>query len=48
VTYKPPGLAKNMDCEEGFGSVSFVTGAFAFAATSLVLKELAHKTTPKI
>lgn len=40
LTYKPPGLAKNMDCEEGFGSASFVTGAFAFAATSLVLKEL--------
>lgn len=40
LTYKPPGLAKNMDCEEGFGSASFVTGAFAFAATSLVLKEI--------
>lgn len=40
LTYKPPGMAKNMDCEEGFGSASFVTGAFAFAATSLVLKEL--------
>lgn len=40
LTYKPPGLAKNMDCEEGFGSASFVTGAFAFAATSLILKEL--------
>lgn len=41
LTYKPPGgLAKNMDCSEGFGSASFVTGAFAFAATSLVLKEI--------
>ena len=40
LTFKPPGLAKNMDCEEGFGSASFVTGAFAFAATSLVLREL--------
>jgi tRNA A37 threonylcarbamoyladenosine dehydratase len=40
TTHKPPGMAKNMDCSEGFGSVSFVTGAFAFAATSLVLKEL--------
>lgn len=40
LTYKPPGMAKNMDCEEGFGSASFVTGAFAFAATSLVLREL--------
>jgi tRNA A37 threonylcarbamoyladenosine dehydratase len=40
LTYKPPGMAKNMDCEEGFGSASFVTGAFAFAATSLVLREI--------
>jgi tRNA A37 threonylcarbamoyladenosine dehydratase len=40
LTYKPPGMAKNMDCEEGFGSASFVTGAFAFAATSAVLREL--------
>jgi tRNA A37 threonylcarbamoyladenosine dehydratase len=40
LTFRPPGLAKNMDCEEGFGSASFVTGAFAFAATSLVLREL--------
>jgi tRNA A37 threonylcarbamoyladenosine dehydratase len=29
-----------MDCSEGFGSASFVTGAFAFAASSLVLREL--------
>jgi tRNA A37 threonylcarbamoyladenosine dehydratase len=41
TTYQPPGgLAKNMDCSEGFGAASFVTGAFAFAATSLVIKEL--------
>lgn len=40
LTYKPPGMAKNMDCEEGFGSASFVTGAFAFATASLVLKEI--------
>lgn len=40
LTYKPPGMAKNMDCHEGFGSASFVTGAFAFAATSLVLKKI--------
>jgi tRNA A37 threonylcarbamoyladenosine dehydratase len=33
-------MAKNMDCSEGFGSVSFVTGAFAFAASSLVIKEI--------
>jgi tRNA A37 threonylcarbamoyladenosine dehydratase len=40
VTHKPAGMAKNMDCSEGFGSVSFVTGAFAFAATSLVVREI--------
>jgi tRNA A37 threonylcarbamoyladenosine dehydratase len=40
LTYKPPGFAKNMDCEEGFGSASFVTGAFAFAAVSKVLSEM--------
>ncbi len=46
LTYKPPGMAKNMDCEEGFGSASFVTGAFAFAATSLVIKELTKEFRP--
>ncbi len=40
TTLKPPGFAKHMDCEEGFGSASFLTGAFAFAATSLVMREL--------
>ena len=40
VTFQPPGLARNMDCSEGFGSLSFVTGAFAFAASSLVIREL--------
>lgn len=45
LTYKPPGMAKNMDCEEGFGSASFVTGAFAFAATSLVLREITKDVT---
>lgn len=41
TTHKPPqGLAKNMDCSEGFGSVSFVTGAFAFATASLVVREI--------
>jgi tRNA A37 threonylcarbamoyladenosine dehydratase len=40
VTHKAPGLAKNMDCSEGFGSASFVTGAFAFATSSLVIREI--------
>jgi tRNA A37 threonylcarbamoyladenosine dehydratase len=40
LSYKPAGMAKNMDCQEGFGSASFVTGSFAFTATSLILREL--------
>ena len=40
VTHKAPGIAKNMDCSEGFGSASFVTGAFAFITSSLVIKEI--------
>lgn len=40
VTHKAPGLAKNMDCSEGFGSASFVTGTFAFVTTSLVIREI--------
>jgi len=41
TTHTPPkALAKNMDCSEGFGAASFVTGAFAFAAVSHVIKEL--------
>lgn len=43
VTYKPPGMSKHMDCEEGFGSASFVTGAFAFATTSFVLREISKE-----
>lgn len=43
LTYRPPGMAKNMDCSEGFGSASFVTGAFAFAATSLVMRKLTEE-----
>lgn len=40
LTHQSPGLAKNMDCSEGFGSASFVTGAFAFATSSLVIREI--------
>jgi len=40
VTHQAPGIAKNMDCSEGFGSASFVTGAFAFATSSLVIREI--------
>lgn len=40
VSYSAPGSAKNMDCKEGFGSVSYLTGAFAFAMCSHVIKEI--------
>lgn len=40
ISHKPPGFAKNMDCSEGFGSASFLTGAMAFHASSVVLREL--------
>jgi tRNA A37 threonylcarbamoyladenosine dehydratase len=40
VTHKAPGFAKNMDCSEGFGSASFVTGTFAFVTTALVIREI--------
>lgn len=40
TTTKNTGFATHMDCNEGFGSASFVTGTFAFATTSLVIKEL--------
>lgn len=40
TSIKPTGFAKHMDCSEGFGSASFVTGTFAFVTTSLVIKEL--------
>jgi tRNA A37 threonylcarbamoyladenosine dehydratase len=41
ITFTPPKeLSKNMDCSEGFGAASFLTGAFAFAAVSHVIKEI--------
>jgi tRNA A37 threonylcarbamoyladenosine dehydratase len=41
ITFDPPkALAKHMDCSEGFGAASFLTGAFGFAATSHVIKEI--------
>lgn len=40
VTHKAPGFAKHMDCSEGFGSASFLTGAMAFHATAVIFREL--------
>ena len=40
ISFKPPGFAKHMDCSEGFGSASFLTGAMAFHASSVVFREL--------
>jgi tRNA A37 threonylcarbamoyladenosine dehydratase len=40
TTEKAPAYSGNMDCNEGFGSASFVTGSFAFVTSSLVIKEI--------
>lgn len=42
-TYKAPGHAKYMNCDEGFGSASFVTGTFAFVATSHIIDQLTKR-----
>ena len=35
VTYAKPGVAgARLDCEQGYGSVSFVTGTFGLVAAS--------------
>lgn len=41
ITFQPPrALAKNMDCAEGFGAASFLTGTFGFAACSHIIREI--------
>ncbi|MES2526144.1 MAG: tRNA threonylcarbamoyladenosine dehydratase [Bdellovibrionota bacterium] len=40
TTEKAPAYTGNMDCNEGFGSASFVTGSFAFVTTALVIREI--------
>lgn len=40
TTHRPVGFANNMDCNEGFGSASFVTGSFAFVTASIIIREL--------
>jgi tRNA threonylcarbamoyladenosine dehydratase len=41
ITFKPPGgLSKNMDCSEGFGSASFVTGPSALLQLLTCLRKL--------
>lgn len=48
VCAKPePGTDHRMNCNSGFGSATFVTGAFAFVATAHVVREIAEgKTQP--
>jgi tRNA A37 threonylcarbamoyladenosine dehydratase len=36
-----PGTRLNLDCETGFGTASFVTGAFGFAAAGEVVRRIA-------
>lgn len=40
------GSSTRLDCDAGFGSASFVTGAFGFAAASAALRLLASDTAP--
>ena len=39
-----PEMSLRLDCASGYGTASFVTGAFGFAAASVVIKELASAT----
>jgi tRNA A37 threonylcarbamoyladenosine dehydratase len=41
-----PGESRRLNCDWGFGSASFVTGAFGFAAAARVLARLAEERTP--
>jgi tRNA A37 threonylcarbamoyladenosine dehydratase len=38
---REPGTALRLDCESGYGTAAFVTGAFGFAAAARVLERLA-------
>jgi tRNA A37 threonylcarbamoyladenosine dehydratase len=37
---RPPGERLRLDCRTGYGTASFVTGAFGFAATAQVVKKI--------
>ena len=41
---REPGTDPHLGCESGYGTASFVTGAFAFAATARIVNQLANKT----
>jgi tRNA A37 threonylcarbamoyladenosine dehydratase len=43
-TEPEPGGSLKLDCESGFGSAVFVTGAFGFAAASAVVRRIAGTT----
>ncbi|MBB3191441.1 tRNA cyclic N6-threonylcarbamoyladenosine(37) synthase TcdA [Halomonas cerina] len=47
VCYQKPGTgeATRLDCAEGFGAATFVTGSFGFVAASRVLTRLARRAT---
>ena len=41
-----PGTTLRLDCASGFGTASFVTGAFGFAAAGLIVRRLATQEAP--
>ena len=38
---REPGSTLRLDCESGYGTASFVTGAFGFAAAGEVVRRIA-------
>jgi tRNA A37 threonylcarbamoyladenosine dehydratase len=40
LSYDPETPGQGMDCETGYGSVSFVTGTFGFHAAAETIKQL--------
>ncbi len=45
VSAQADGESLRMDCASGFGAASFVTGAFGFAAASIVVTDIATRAT---
>ena len=40
-TLKEPGSPPRMNCQQGYGSATFVTGVFGFAAAGYVIRQIA-------
>lgn len=44
---REPGSNLRLDCDSGYGTASFVTGAFGFAAAGYIVEKLAGESEPK-